>query len=264
VTITRDRDTAAAAKALAGCGLMDVSGPPLVVWVRSAATGTEHAIRSDGDLGMPGSAVCDAWLAQQAREHAVTLIAVNAYTVRHVCERAGITPAQLATRLQRLADDSRADVLLLDETVAPAEPPAAVPPPARGHAVVGAFRVGHVVEVPASEAHAIPHLIGPLGRDCTTVGFNRPDRFVAQRQASQSRSEHRTTGPQVTTPAAWLVDVVRAFEPRLLLVDSESVDRGGFDLDALAREHHVAIGVLAAPRDPGHVTPETLLKEMTT
>lgn len=263
VTVERDRAVVAAARLLVGHEhVLEVVGPPFGAWSRSTATGSDQHVTAGDEIGFPGSGIGNAWLVDRIREADVKLVILDGHIVRHIVENAS-TLAMLTTGLQPVASATGVDVLLLDETAPPAEPAPTIAPPQHGEAVAGAFRVGAVHEVDRAAVSGMSHLIGPLGRDATIVSRGQ-DRLTAQRGGGSIQRSTWISTTQDQPAMEWLAGVVLSHEPRLLLVEEQALDRlDRAALAALATASHVAVGVLPGPRNPGHVTPESLLKKET-
>lgn len=238
VNIERDAAVVAAARALAGRGLIEVSWPPLLAHVHSAATGTDACEHAGEGIGALGSPTGNGWVIQAAREHDAQLVVLAPYLVQSVTETSGQTVAEFAKSLEPLAD-AGLDVIVRNETV-PRAKPAPEPEPVRmGEPVVGPFAVGEVHEAIGS----VTDVLAELGRGATTVLYCPPDRLLARRAGSSLRSVHRLHSVGQTAEE-WLDGVLLSHEPRLLLVERAALERmPDLDLKTLAVDRRIAIGM---------------------
>lgn len=261
VTVERDPKVIAAAAAVAGRRVLEITWPPLMARVHHPALGTDHPEHAGDGVGLPGTPTGDAWVVELAREYASELVVYAPYLVKHLVEN-GASLKALAAALERVAKETGADVLLVDQTTPRAAPMPAPDLPPVGAALTDApaWIRGEVREVLPAEQPGLPDLLNRLGRDATTI-LATQDRLIAQRGNTSHDMEHRTHREE--RPAAvWLRDVIRSHEPRLLLIEHAAKERADLGLDALATEHRVAVAVVPAPARPtAYVTPESMLKE---
>lgn len=255
LTVTPDTPVVAEAMSDAGRGYIEVTGPPFGASLHEPLTGTDRWIPADEGAGIPGSRRFSAWLLDLADEYEAAVVVLQPSAVRHAVEHSSLDA--LRAGLKPLTD-AGLDVLVNTAAITQQSAPAPQPVLTRiGEKVGTHFAIGKVREVPSNSLHALRSELDTLSRAATIVSFAGPDRLIAARHGS-IRLEHRLFGHPIQTPAAWLRDVVRSLEPRLLIVETEALARADLGLDELAKEHRIAVGVLPAPTDPGHTTPQTI------
>lgn len=257
LTVTPDTPVVAEAMSDAGRGYIEVTGPPFGASLHEPLTGTDRWIPADEGAGIPGSRRFSAWLLDLADEYEAAVVVLQPSAVRHAVEHSSLDA--LRAGLKPLTDTGL-DVLVNTAAITQQSAPTSQPVLTRiGEKVGTHFAIGKVREVPSNSLHALRSELDTLGRAVTFLSYAGPDRLIAARHGSIQRLEHRLFGYRSgQSPAAWLRDVVLAHEPLLLIVEGEALARADLDLDGLAKTHRVAVGLLPAPTNPGHTTPQTI------
>lgn len=238
----------------------EVIFPPLGMMIACPITRSDRFEPAPDSSRLPPAPNFAGFIEQGQADHGFEAVTLAAYLVKSAVEQSSLEAVQEAA--EKLADRTGLTVLVDASGVVPQ--PAPVPQPALPRIgtklAATPFALGKVQAVPSASLHALRATMDTINRGVTVVSYAGPDRLIAMRHGSVQRLEHRLFGRTSQTPTAWLRDVIRSLEPRLLIVEGEALTRAELDLDGVAKSHRIAVGVLPAPSDPGHTTTQ-MLKE---